>query len=87
MLSELSESVSGLETAQRTGALITTRFLPQAELSFQSALSGYETGKLDFSTLLDAQRQILKARQQSIKAQYEAQLRLTEIERLIGEEL
>ena len=87
VLSELSESVSGLETAQRTETLIATRFLPQAELSFQSALSGYETGKLDFSTLLDAQRQILKARQQRIKAQYDAQLRLAEIERLIGEEL
>jgi outer membrane protein TolC len=87
MMSELSESVSGLETAQRTGTLVVTRFLPLAELSFQSALSGYETGKLDFATLLDAQRQILKARQQSIKAQYEAQLRLSEIERLIGEEL
>jgi len=87
MLSELSESVSGLEAAQRTWTLIATRLLPQAELSFQSALGGYETGKLDFATLLDAQRQILKARQQSIKAQYDAQLRLAEIERLIGEEL
>ena len=87
MLSELSESVSALETAQRTDKIITTRLLPQAELSFQAALSGYETGKLDFATLLDTQRQILKARQQSLKAQYEAQLRLSEIERLIGEEL
>lgn len=87
MLSELSISVSGLETARRTGEIITTRLLPQAELSFQSALAGYQNGRVDFATLLDAQRQILKARQQSIKAQYEAQLRLAEIERLIGEEL
>ncbi|MFA6972037.1 MAG: TolC family protein [Gallionella sp.] len=87
MLSELSISVSGLETARRTETIIATRLLPQAELSFQSALSGYTTGKVDFATLLDAQRQILKARQQSIKAQYEAQLRLAEVERLIGDEL
>ncbi|MDD4930129.1 MAG: TolC family protein [Gallionella sp.] len=87
LLSELSESISGLETAQRTETLIAARLLPQAELGFQSALSGYETGKIDFSTLLEAQRQILKARAQRIKAQYEAQLRLSEIERLIGEEL
>lgn len=87
MLSELSISVSGLETARHTDAIITTRLLPQAELSFQSALAGYQNGRVDFATLLDVQRQILKARQQSIKAQYEAQLRLAEIERLIGEEL
>jgi cobalt-zinc-cadmium efflux system outer membrane protein len=42
---------------------------------------------VDFATLLDAQRQILKARQQQLKAQLEAQLRLAEIERLLGEEL
>ncbi len=87
MLSELSESVSGFESAQRTGSLITTRLIPQTELSFQSALSGYETGKVDFVTLLDTQRKIRSVQQQSIKAQYEVQLRLAEIERLIGEEL
>ena len=85
MLSELSESVSGLDTAQRTEATIAARLLPQAELSFQSALAGYQNGRMDFATLLDAQRQILKARQQHIKAQYETQLRMAEIERLIGE--
>jgi outer membrane protein TolC len=87
MLADLSESMSGLETARRTESLIATRLLPQAELTYQSALTGYENGKVDFATLLDAQRQILKARQQQLKAQLEAQLRLAEIERLLGEEL
>ena len=87
MLADLSESVSGLETARRSEILIATRLLPQAELTYRSALSGYETGKVDFATLLDAQRQILKARQQRLKAQLDAQVRLAEIERLLGEEL
>lgn len=87
ILSELSENVSALEAARRTESTLATRLLPQTELSYQSALSGYTTGKVDFATLLDAQRQILKARQQRIRAQYEAQLRLAEIERLTGEEL
>ena len=87
LLADLSESMSSLETARRTESLIATRLLPQAELTYQSALTGYETGKVDFATLLDAQRQILKARQQQLKAQLEAQLRLAEIERLLGEEL
>jgi len=87
MLADLSESMSGLETARRTESLIATRLLPQTELTYQSALTGYENGKVDFATLLEAQRQILKARQQQLKAQLEAQLRLAEIERLLGEEL
>ncbi|MCX7192609.1 MAG: TolC family protein [Proteobacteria bacterium] len=87
MLSALSESISGLETARHTDEMIAASLLPQAELSFQSALSGYTTGKVDFSVLLEAQRQILKARQQRIRAQYEAQVRMAEIERLIGGKL
>jgi len=87
MLADLAESVAGLETAQRTESLTVTQLLPQAELTYQSALAGYENGKVDFATLLDAQRQILNARQQRLKAQLEAQLRLAEIERLLGEEL
>jgi cobalt-zinc-cadmium efflux system outer membrane protein len=87
MLAALSENVSGLESARRTESLTATQLLPQAELTYQSALTGYENGKVDFATLLDAQRQILKARQQQLKAQFEAQLRLAEIERLLGEEL
>ncbi len=87
MLSDLSESISSLETARRTESLTATQLLPQAELNYQSASAGYETGKVDFAILLDAQRQILKARQQQLKAQLEEQLRLAEIERLLGEEL
>ena len=87
MLAGLSENISGLESARRTESLTTSQLLPQAELTYQSALSGYENGKVDFATLLEAQRQILKARQQQLKAQLEAQLRLAEIERLLGEEL
>jgi cobalt-zinc-cadmium efflux system outer membrane protein len=87
MLADLSESVSGLETARRTESLTETQLLPQAELTYRSALTGYENGRVDFATLLDAQRQILNARQQQLKAQLEAQLRLAEIERLLGEDL
>ena len=86
-LSDLSEIVAGLETARRTETLVTTRMLPQTELTYQSALTGYETGKVDFATLLDAQRQILKSRRQQLKSQLEAQLRLAELESLLGEEL
>jgi outer membrane protein TolC len=85
--SDFSEIVAGLDTVRRTETLLLTRLLPQAELTYQSALAGYENGKVDFATMLEAQRQILKARQQLLKSQLEAQLRLSEIESLTGEEL
>lgn len=85
--SELSEALAGIEAARRTENLLTNSLLPQAELTFKSALAGYETGKVDFATLLDTQRQIRQTRQSQLKAQVDAQMRLAEIERLLGEDL
>jgi len=84
---ELAEALSGIEAARRTENLLTNSLLPQAELTFKAALAGYETGKVDFATLLDSQRQIRQARQDQLKAQVDAQMRLAEIERLLGEDL
>jgi outer membrane protein TolC len=85
--SELAESLSALEASRQTESLIATRLLPQAELTWQSALAGYETGKVDFATLIESQKQTLKARQQQLQAQTDMQLHLADIEKLLGEEL
>ncbi|MEI8170259.1 MAG: TolC family protein [Rhodoferax sp.] len=87
LLSELAENLAAIKAAQRSAELASGSLLPQAELTFNAALAGYENGKVDFATLLDAQRQIRQARQLQIKAQLEAQTRLAEIEKLIGEDL
>jgi len=86
-LADLSENLAGIDVARRVEVLAQVSLLPQAELTFQAALAGYETGKVDFATLLDAQRQIRKAKQDIVKAQAEQQTRLADIERLIGEDL
>ncbi len=87
VLAELAQHLAAIEAARRTEALAMGSLLPQAQLTFSSALASYENGKLDFATLLDAQRQIRQARQSQIKAQLEAQMRLAEIEKLLGEDL
>ena len=87
VLSQLAENLSGIDAARRTEQLATTSLLPQAELTFNSALAAYENGKADFATLLEAQQQIRKARLNQIRAQGEAHVRLAEIEKLLGEDL
>lgn len=87
LLAELEENLSMLDAARRTETAMEKSLLPQAELTFKAALASYENGKVDFATLLDAQRQIREARHNRIKAQVDAQLRLADIERLLGEEL
>jgi cobalt-zinc-cadmium efflux system outer membrane protein len=87
VLSALAENLSGLDAALRTEQLGASGLLPQAKVTFESALSGYQNGKVDFATLLDAARQILKARLEVLKAQTDAQMRLAQIEQLLGAEL
>jgi outer membrane protein TolC len=84
---ELFESLAAFKAAEKQEQLIANTLIPQAELTFHSALTGYETGKVDFATLLDAQRSIKSAKQDRLKAQVEQELRITEIEKMLGEEL
>ncbi|AXS80324.1 TolC family protein [Dechloromonas sp. HYN0024] len=84
---DLNAAISNLESARATEQITRTRLLPQAELTFKSALAGYENGKVDFATLLDAQRQIRNTRLALLRAQASQQMRLADIERLLGEDL
>ena len=87
VLADLSDNLIALESARQTEHLMTYSLMPQADLTWRAALAGYENGKAVFATLLDAQRQIRAARQSQVKAQVDAQMRLAEIERLLGEDL
>ncbi|MEI7841906.1 MAG: TolC family protein [Gallionellaceae bacterium] len=82
--SELSENLNALHAAQRTETLIATSLIPQAELTYQSSMVGYQTGKVDFAMLIEAQKQILRAKQQQLKAQLDMQFRFADIEKLLG---
>ena len=84
---DLGQILAALDAARQTEALVTTQSLPQSQLGLRSAMASYENGKLDFTALLEAQRQIRKVRQDRLKARAEAQMRLAEIERIVGEDL
>ena len=84
---ELAGNVAALEAARRTESLVQSQLLPQAMVSLRSAQAAYENGKLEFAALLEAQRRIRKARQDLLKTQAEAQMRLADIERILGEDL
>lgn len=84
---DLNAALANLDAARETERISRQRLLPQAELTFNAALAGYENGKVDFATLLDAQRQIRNARLALLRAQASQQQRLADIERLLGEDL
>ncbi len=87
LLGQLGENLSAFDAARKTEQLMSRQLIPQSELAFQSAQAAYETGRVDFGTLLDAQKQIRKVRADRLRAQVEAQMRFAEIERIVGEDL
>lgn len=87
LLSQLGENVAAFQAAHRVEALTRTSLLPQADATWQAALAAYETGRVDFMTVLEAQRQIRQARLTLIRTRAEARMKQAEIERLLGEEL
>ena len=86
-LGELGTALAQLAGARDIERLTESSLLPQARLNLQAAMAAYETGKVDFAALLEAERQVRQARLNLLAAQVEAQMRLAEVERLIGEDL
>jgi outer membrane protein TolC len=80
----LGVSYAAFESSQDKARLLRGTLLPQAEATLKGAEAGYETGKVDFNTLIEAERQILRTRLTLLDAEVEAFLRLAELEQLTG---
>ena len=84
---KVKEGVVKAETADKIRTLYETSLLPQAELSFESALKNYQSGRVDFLMLLDTERLLKKTKIDYIGAVITYYKRLVSLERVVGEEL
>ncbi|MBF0308783.1 MAG: TolC family protein [Magnetococcales bacterium] len=82
----LKEALSSLEEAQAVEKVTRESLLPQARIALQSALKGYENGNTEAVAVLDAVQRLKKFQIERLKAQYDQQVRLAEIERFVGGE-
>ena len=78
---------SALEANTTLSQLYRTGIIPQAEANVQSALSSYRTGAVDFMTLLQAQMNLNRFRQEQYALVAERGTALAELEAAIGREL
>lgn len=83
----VTEAFWSLEAARQTERLIAESTLPQARIGFESAARAYGVGRADFSMVLAAEQQWRKSHLDQILAELEGQLRLAEIEKLVGSDL
>ena len=76
-----------MEAAKRSLQLYREGRLSQAELSFRSALAAYQTGRVEFVNLLEAQRALRETRMGYYKATANLMQNLADLERAVGKEL
>jgi outer membrane protein, heavy metal efflux system len=74
-----------LATARTEADTIQREVLPGAQSAFDAALKGFELGKFSFLETLDAQRTLLQARAQFLKALGEAHRAAADLDRLLGD--
>ncbi|MBF0143618.1 MAG: TolC family protein [Magnetococcales bacterium] len=87
LAAEMQEALLALEAARGVEQVTRDSLLPQARIALQSTLRNYENGGGGSIQVLDAVQRLKKYHIEQIKAQYEQQMRLADIERLIGGEL
>jgi outer membrane protein TolC len=86
-LREVWESQAKVQVARRSIQLYSEGLLTQAELSFRAAMAAYQTGRVEFVTLLEAQRALREARMGYYKATVGFIQNLADLERVIGKDL
>ncbi|MBT0963037.1 MULTISPECIES: TolC family protein [Denitromonas] len=81
---QLGEAHAAFEANVDKARLLRGTLLPQARANFDAAMAGYESGRVNFNTLIEAERQILRARLALLDADAEIHIRLAELELLVG---
>ena len=84
---EVRDMAAKVRAAVRTLTIYRDGLRPQAEQLFQAAVAAYQTGGVNFMTLLDAQRTIRDVRMGYYKALVEYEQGRADLERAVGKNL
>jgi outer membrane protein, heavy metal efflux system len=86
-LRELGESQAKVEAARRSVTLYREGLLSQAELSFRASLAAYQAGRVEFVSLVEAQRALRDARMGYFRTLVGLMQNLADMERAVGRDL
>ena len=84
---EMAQAYEQLNMARQEVDALQKEILPGAQSAYDAATKGFEFGKFGFLDVLDAQRTLLQAKSQYLRALSEAHRAAAEIDRILGEPL
>lgn len=80
----IGETLAAFEASSDKARLLRDTLLPQSRANLEAAQAGYESGRVNFNTLIEAERQVLRSRLALLDADSEIRIRYAELERLVG---
>lgn len=83
--SELAEAYERLNVSRQEAESLQKEVIPGAQSAFDAATKGFEFGKFGFLDVLDAQRTLLQAKSQYLRALSEAHRAAADFDRILGE--
>ena len=86
-LSEIGQALAKVRAGQKSLELYREGLLSQAELTFRAAMSAYQAGRVEFVSLLEAQRALRETRMGYYRAQTTLVQNLADLERAVGKDL
>lgn len=84
VLFDVRDAYARAEANRKLVELYETAFIPQAEQAANAALKGYDSGSMDFLTLLDSQRVLIEFKMEHYKAIANLRIALADLERAVG---
>lgn len=84
---EVAQAYERLHIARQEAEALQKEILPGAQSAYDAATKGFEYGKFGFLDVLDAQRTLLQAQSQYLRALSEAHRAAADIDRILGEPL
>ena len=87
MLDQVQRSYERAVVAARTEDIYRRTLIPQTTQRIAAARAGYETGSVDFLTLIDSLRSLEQVRLQRDRAVRDYQQAVADLERAVGQPL
>lgn len=84
VLYDIRDLHARVEANKKIVELYEMAFIPQADQTVGAAIKGYESGRLDFLTLLDSQRMLIEFKLDHYRAILDLRIALAELERSVG---
>ncbi len=84
---QLEQTYWALDAARRGESILREINIPQSSVALQSALASYQLGRTDLPSVLLAEQAVLRVTLDRIALLVEQQIRLAELERVVGSDL